>query len=263
MRGRPGRARGVPPSEGRGPALPLIPLFGAELRCGWHPGQGPAPKAGRTSMVKGRARMQRLEDVDDAALVLAVARYWREAWPRRTGGAVFALARRVTADSHLAEEVVQEVFLGAVAPAGPVRRRPGVAAVVPSLPGAREGRGPGPLGELAAAPGGAGGALRAESGYDIEREVWDMAVAEGVRTAGRGGRRGRPGSGRRRGRREGRRPPPDTGLREWGRAGGGRDPPRRPGVPGQGQPATASHGRHLPAVGPGRTGPDLGRCARP
>jgi RNA polymerase sigma-70 factor, ECF subfamily len=25
--------------------------------------------------------------------------------------------------------------------------------------------------------------LRAESGYDIEREVWDMAVAEGVRTA--------------------------------------------------------------------------------
>jgi hypothetical protein len=71
--------------------------------------------------------------------------------------------------------------------------------------------------------------LRAESGYDIEREVWDMAVAEGVRTAGRGGRRGRPGSGRRRGRREGRRPPPDTGLREWGRAGGGRDPLRRRG----------------------------------
>src|SRR5438874_5570549 len=58
--------------------------------------------------------MQPLEDVSDAALVLAIARWREDALAeayRRHAGASFALARRLLADRALAEEVVQEVFL--------------------------------------------------------------------------------------------------------------------------------------------------------
>src|SRR3954469_15852852 len=55
-----------------------------------------------------------LQDMSDAALVVAVGRWRNEALAeiyRRHGGAVYALARRVLNDVTDAEEVVQEVFL--------------------------------------------------------------------------------------------------------------------------------------------------------
>jgi RNA polymerase sigma-70 factor (ECF subfamily) len=55
-----------------------------------------------------------LHDTSDAALVLAVARYHQDALAeiyRRHGGAVYALAKRVTRDDQLAEEVTQELFV--------------------------------------------------------------------------------------------------------------------------------------------------------
>jgi RNA polymerase sigma-70 factor (ECF subfamily) len=130
--------------------------------------------------------MERLEEVGDVALVLAVARYRREGLAevyRRHAGAVYALARKVTADGHLAEEVVQDVFLALWrdperfdADRGSLRsfllaQAHGKAVDVVRSEASRRGR------EDREAR------LRAESGYDIEREVWDMAVAERVRDA--------------------------------------------------------------------------------
>ena len=53
-------------------------------------------------------------DLDDAALVAAVVARQRDALAeayRRHGGAVWALARRVCRDTHLAEDVCQTVFV--------------------------------------------------------------------------------------------------------------------------------------------------------
>jgi len=55
-----------------------------------------------------------LHESSDASLVLAVARYHQDALAeiyRRHGGAVYALAKRVTRDDQLAEEVTQELFV--------------------------------------------------------------------------------------------------------------------------------------------------------
>ena len=55
-----------------------------------------------------------IREQSDAALVLGIARYRQEALAevyRRHAGAVFALARRVLNETHVAEEVVQEVLL--------------------------------------------------------------------------------------------------------------------------------------------------------
>lgn len=53
-------------------------------------------------------------DVSDAALVVAIGRWDRDAFAevyRRHSGAVYSLACRTLSDRHTAEEVVQEVFL--------------------------------------------------------------------------------------------------------------------------------------------------------
>src|SRR5215211_9159690 len=55
-----------------------------------------------------------LQEMSDAALVVAIARYHQDALAeayRRHAGAVFGLARRLLSERALAEEVVQEVFL--------------------------------------------------------------------------------------------------------------------------------------------------------
>lgn len=127
-----------------------------------------------------------LQSASDANLVMAIARYHEDALAeayRRHGGAVFGLAKRVLWDSAMAEEVVQEVFLRLWS--APERFDPERGALRSFL--------------LAQAHGKAVDVLRSESsrrareareassqagaGYDLEHEVFDLAVAEQVREA--------------------------------------------------------------------------------
>lgn len=130
--------------------------------------------------------MGNLQDKSDAALVVAIGRFNQEALAeayRRHAGAVFALACRVLADQALAEEVVQEVFLRLWN--SPDRFDPERGSLRSFL--------------LAQSHGRAVDSARSESsrkrredsdarrtasaGYDLEREVWDLAVADKVREA--------------------------------------------------------------------------------
>ena len=129
---------------------------------------------------------QEVSDAGDAALVVAIGRWREDALAevyRRHGGAVYSLARRVLGDDGRAEEVVQEVFLR-------LWRQP-----------ERFDAGRGSLRSflLANAHGRAVDQLRsdmsrrrreeqdarktANAGYDIDREVWDLTLAEQVKAA--------------------------------------------------------------------------------
>jgi RNA polymerase sigma-70 factor, ECF subfamily len=127
-----------------------------------------------------------IRDSSDAALVVAVGRFSQEALAecyRRHGGAVFALARRVLTDQQMAEEVTQEVFLKLWD--APDRFDPERGTLRSWL--------------LAQAHGKAVDVVRSETsrrrredtdarrtaagGYDVEHEVWDLAVADRVRSA--------------------------------------------------------------------------------
>ncbi len=69
--------------------------------------QPPAPR-------RRKSTEPQLHEMSDASLVVAVARYNQDALAeifRRHGGAVHALAKRVTRDQALAEEVTQELFV--------------------------------------------------------------------------------------------------------------------------------------------------------
>ena len=122
----------------------------------------------------------------DASLVLAVARWHQSALAeiyRRHAGAVHALARRVIRSDPAAEEVTQEVFLDLWR--GPERFDPQRGTLRSYL--------------LARTHGKSVDFVRAEiarraredrtsreivsAGYDIDREVWDMAVADQVKEA--------------------------------------------------------------------------------
>jgi RNA polymerase sigma-70 factor (ECF subfamily) len=122
----------------------------------------------------------------DATLVVAVARYRQEALAeayRRHAGAVYALARRLLNEQSLAEEVVQEVFFRLWdtpekfdAARGSLRsyllaQCHGRAVDLIRSEQSRRQR------EVKEHR------QRAEAGYDIEHEVWDLAVAEHVREA--------------------------------------------------------------------------------
>jgi RNA polymerase sigma-70 factor (ECF subfamily) len=125
-------------------------------------------------------------DVSDAALVVAIGRWREDALAeayRRHAGALYGLARQVLGDPAIAEEVVQEVFLRLWNE--PERFDPERGSLRSFL--------------LAQAHGRAVDMLRAdtsrrrreerearetaEGGYDIEHEVWDVAVAERVKEA--------------------------------------------------------------------------------
>lgn len=127
-----------------------------------------------------------LREASDAALVVGIARYRQEALAevyRRHAGAVFALARRVTGEAAIAEEVVQEVLLRLWS--NPDRFDSERGTLRSFL--------------LTQAHSRAVDAVRSESsrrrrestdnartataGYDLEREVWDLAMAEQVREA--------------------------------------------------------------------------------
>ncbi|MDA8294640.1 MAG: sigma-70 family RNA polymerase sigma factor [Actinomycetota bacterium] len=127
-----------------------------------------------------------LQQVSDAALVVSIGR-WSEAALaeayRRHGGAVLALARRVIRNQQAAEEVVQEVFLDLWrsperfdAQRGTLRsfllaRTHGKSVDVVRSESSRRAREDRTARETATA------------GYDLEHQVWDLAVAGSVREA--------------------------------------------------------------------------------
>lgn len=117
-------------------------------------------------------------------LVLSIARYDQEALAeayRRHAGAVFGLARRLLIEQALAEEIVQEVFLRLWN--DPTRFDPERGTLRSFLLTQAHGRAVDLLR--------ADGARRrreerdahrtAESGYDLEREIWDLTTSEHVR----------------------------------------------------------------------------------
>lgn len=122
----------------------------------------------------------------DATLVVAIGRYRQEALAeayRRHAGAVFALARRLLNEHNLAEEVVQEVFFRLWdAPEKFDAARGSLRSYLLAqchgrsvdLIRSEQSRRQREVKEHR---------QRAEAGYDVEHEVWDLAVAEHVREA--------------------------------------------------------------------------------
>lgn len=124
--------------------------------------------------------------VSDAGLVLAMARYQHDALAeayRRHAGAVFGLARRLLSDHAKAEEIVQEVFLRLWNQ--PERFDPARGTLRSYLLAHAHGRAVDVLrADTSRRRREEGDARRtAESGYDIDHEVWDLTMASQVRRA--------------------------------------------------------------------------------
>jgi RNA polymerase sigma-70 factor (ECF subfamily) len=130
--------------------------------------------------------MSGLDGLSDAALVVAIGRFREDALAeayRRHAGAVFGLARRVLNDRTAAEEIVQEVFLRLWNE--PERFDPERGALRSFLLSQAHGRSVDLLRsdtsryrrEVRDAQ------ATAKAGYDIEHEVWDLAVADRVKEA--------------------------------------------------------------------------------
>ena len=127
-----------------------------------------------------------LAQVSDAALVVAIGRWREDALAeayRRHAGSVFALARRLLREQSLAEEVVQEVFLRLWD--SPDKFDPARGSLRSYLLAQSHGRAVDLLRSESSRRGREErDALRtAEAGYDLEHEVWDLAVADHVRDA--------------------------------------------------------------------------------
>jgi RNA polymerase sigma-70 factor (ECF subfamily) len=125
-----------------------------------------------------------LHDVSDAGLVMAISRYRQEALAeayRRHAGAVFGLARRLLGDVTLAEEIVQEVFLRIWDQ--PDKFDPERGTLRSYLLAQCHGRSVDLLRSETSRRRREERELRqtAESGYDLEHEVWDLTVAEQVK----------------------------------------------------------------------------------
>jgi RNA polymerase sigma-70 factor (ECF subfamily) len=125
-------------------------------------------------------------DLGDAQLVVAVARCREDALAevyRRHGPAVFALARRVTGDAAAAEDVAQEVFVRLWNQ--PDRFDAARGSLRSFLLAQSHSRSVDLVRSRAARARREEHDARAtaNAGYDIEREVWDLAVADQVAQA--------------------------------------------------------------------------------
>jgi RNA polymerase sigma-70 factor (ECF subfamily) len=127
-----------------------------------------------------------LTELSDAALAFGIARYRQDALAeayRRHAGAVYGLARRLLGVEALAEEVVQEVFLRLWHQ--PDRYDPSRGSLRSFLLAHAHGRAV----DLLRSEGARrqreerDARATAEAGYDLDREVWDLATAERVRIA--------------------------------------------------------------------------------
>ena len=132
------------------------------------------------------SEMLKLETASDAALVVAIARMHEPALAeayRRHGGAVLALARRVLGSADLAEEVTQEVFVDLWD--SPERFDPGRGALRTFLMTKAHGRAVDIVRSESARRQREERTVRetAVSGYDIEHQAWDLAIAEQVKAA--------------------------------------------------------------------------------
>jgi RNA polymerase sigma-70 factor (ECF subfamily) len=127
-----------------------------------------------------------LSDTSDGALVVAIGRWREDALAeayRRHAGAVFGLARRVVNDTALAEEVVQEVFLRLWNT--PERFDPDRGSLRSFLLAQTHGRAVDLLRADSSRRRREEREARetAEAGYDIDHQVWDLAIAEHVKDA--------------------------------------------------------------------------------
>jgi RNA polymerase sigma-70 factor (ECF subfamily) len=134
----------------------------------------------------GDMSSQDLRLASDAQLVVAIGRFRHDALAevyRRHAPASFGLARRVVGDRALAEDVVQEVFLRLWNE--PDRFDPARGSLRTYLLTQTHGRSVDLIRAEASrrARQERDARLMTESGYDLEREVWDLTQAEHVREA--------------------------------------------------------------------------------
>lgn len=155
------------------------------------PGSSPAEKD--SEAVHLPAASPRRKDVkpefvqaSDAALVVSISRYEQAALAeayRRNAGAVYGLAKRLLSDHARAEEIVQEVFVRLWNQ--PDRFDPDRGTLRSFLLAQTHGRSVDMIrSDVARRRREERESLeQAEGGYDLAREVWDMALAGHVREA--------------------------------------------------------------------------------